>query len=162
MKKIYVDFLQESVRKDLEEGELRAGAIRLHNHMDNAGAIGDKKELLYMMNKYCEIFDEDVDQFIPRTVHLENPEDYHMVFDRMPDGPWILKPGEATNRGQGITVHTSKETLISELNKKKKHKVGVKFTNIIQQYIDPLLYYGRKFDIRIWVLWTGRRLWWYR
>ena len=41
--------------------------------MDNAGAIGDKKQLLYMMTKYCQIFNEDLDNFIPRTVHLENP-----------------------------------------------------------------------------------------
>jgi len=26
----------------------------------------------------------------------------------------------------------------------------------------PFLYNGRKFDIRVWVLWSGRQAWWYR
>ena len=32
----------------------------------------------------------------------------------------------------------------------------------MQEYIDPLLYDGRKFDIRVWVLLSGGKVWWYR
>lgn len=34
--------------------------MRLHNHIENSGAIGDKKGLLYFMTKYAEIFDQNV------------------------------------------------------------------------------------------------------
>lgn len=115
-----------------------------------------------MMNKYCQIFDDELSNYVPRTVHVEDGDSYEAIFAEMPNGPWILKPGESTNRGNGITVHINRDSLIGELSKKKKHKNGNKFTNIVQQYIEPLLYHGRKFDIRIWVLWSGRRLWWYR
>jgi hypothetical protein len=33
---------------------------------------------------------------------------------------------------------------------------------IVQRYITPFLYKNRKFDIRVWVLWSGRQAWWYR
>lgn len=52
MKQTYVDFLQEFVCKEKLK-EYKASDIKLHNHMDNAGAIGDKKSLLSMMTKYC-------------------------------------------------------------------------------------------------------------
>jgi hypothetical protein len=32
----------------------------------------------------------------------------------------------------------------------------------VQQCVDPLLYEGRKFDIRVWVLYAHNRLWFYR
>ncbi len=35
-------------------------------------------------------------------------------------------------------------------------------TAIVQKYITPFLYKNRKFDIRVWVLWSGRTAWWYR
>lgn len=44
--------------------------------MDGAGVIGEKKGLLYMMSKYCAMFEENLNEFIPVTVHLSNPEDY--------------------------------------------------------------------------------------
>lgn len=43
-------------------------------------------------------------------------------------------------------------------------KSHIKYTQIVQQYITPLLYNHRKFDIRIWILWNGssRQAWWYQ
>lgn len=64
----------------------------------------------------------------------------------MPNGYWIVKPGENTNRGTGINV-TNKLTKIRKLVEDDKH------TYIIQQYLcNPLLYNRRKFDIRTYVL----------
>jgi len=101
---------------------------------------------------------QDISTLIPPTFHLENPEQINLIIKSLPEGPWILKPGESTNRGNGITVHINKMSLLSELNRKSNHK----HTFIVQRYIEPLLYNGRKFDIRIWVLWSGQRLWWFR
>lgn len=62
---------------------------------------------------------------------------------------WIVKPGENTNRGSGITIHTSydriKELVYDGLD-------GTK-TFIVQKYIDhPFLYNRRKFDIRCYMM----------
>tara|TARA_B110000285_G_C14867621_1_gene487612 strand:- start:390 stop:689 length:300 start_codon:yes stop_codon:yes gene_type:complete len=57
---------------------------------------------------------------------------------------WILKP-ENENRGRGIELVNSYKDLISKMCGKIQ---GENF--IIQKYIErPLLYYGRKFDIRV-------------
>lgn len=110
------------------------------------------------MKQLSTALKQDISTLIPPTFHLENPEEINLIIKNLPEGPWILKPGESTNRGNGITVHINKMSLLSELNRKSNHK----HTFIVQRYIEPLLYNGRKFDIRIWVLWSGQRLWWFR
>ena len=66
---------------------------------------------------------------------------------------WILKPGENTNRGVGITVHTKlaeiKEIINAESNSDTR-------TFILQRYIEkPALYKNRKFDIRCFAMVTS-------
>lgn len=67
---------------------------------------------------------------------------------------WIVKPGENTNRGVGISVATTME--IERLMKYKKfHKNGELKTYIVQKYLKPFLYNHRKFDIRHYLLITS-------
>ena len=65
---------------------------------------------------------------------------------------WIIKPGENSNRGQGIKVEQELNKIVSLV---QSYCDGVKRTVILQKYIDnPLLYYKRKFDIRCFALVT--------
>ena len=69
---------------------------------------------------------------------------------------WIVKPGENTNRGNGIEV-------CSDINQIKKLVMnataganGQDSTFIIQRYIDnPLLIHARKFDFRCYGVLTS-------
>lgn len=77
---------------------------------------------------------------------------------------WIIKPGEFSNRGQGISCSSKLEEIKGRINKLKGKKNK---SLIIQQYLtNPLLYNGRKFDIRAYMLLTinNRKLrgYWYQ
>ena len=79
---------------------------------------------------------------------------------------WIVKPGELSNRGNGIGVINEVYELNNILKKKEKHSEGAEKTYIVQKYIEsPLLYKGRKFDIRHYMIITRlhgiMRAYWY-
>lgn len=80
---------------------------------------------------------------------------------------WIVKPGEITNRGHGITVIDEVSELNQIMRKESQHQNGVQKTFIVQLYIDrPFLYHKRKFDIRHFLLITHvhglMRAYWYK
>ena len=73
---------------------------------------------------------------------------------RAPQNTWIIKPGENTNRGQGITVVKTIREVQAIIGRPMK-KDGDR-TFIIQKYIDyPLLVHKRKFDFRCFGLLTS-------
>ncbi len=66
---------------------------------------------------------------------------------------WIVKPGENTNRGNGIIVAKDfseiKQIIIESTASRKR-------TCIVQKYINnPLLYNRRKFDIRVFAFFSS-------
>ena len=64
---------------------------------------------------------------------------------------WIVKPGENTNRGCGITVSKELDHIKGIIQNTNVN--GNKRSYIIQKYIGrPLLYKNRKFDIRTFTM----------
>lgn len=72
---------------------------------------------------------------------------------RKPKNIWIIKPGENTNRGNGITVCNKLNEIKSILN---TNSFDYSRTFIIQKYMEyPALYKNRKFDIRCFGMLTS-------
>lgn len=66
---------------------------------------------------------------------------------------WIVKPGEMSNRGNGITVCNALSDIKRIICNKERHENGKLKTYILQEYIcRPFLYNRRKFDIRHYIL----------
>lgn len=113
----------------------------------------------------------DVFQYIPLTFHiqsgLEDPQ-YQRFLQHWSEQQsiWILKPGELTNRGNGIHVCDNLRQIAQLISRKSTHGNGKALTHILQVYIQqPLLYNKRKFDIRCFMLITTingyMRAYWY-
>ena len=66
-----------------------------------------------------------------------------------------MKPGEFSNRGNGITCSNKLEDIRKRVSKCHVGRNGEAKTLILQLYIsNPLLYNNRKFDIRAYMLVT--------
>lgn len=125
----------------------------VNNHLPNNIQITNKKLLYWNMQNYYEQRNMYPFDKIPKTYHLTrlNWQDtlkniYHSPQDQL----WILKPGEFTNRGRGITVFTSTKEALDFIV--RHPPMNQEKTLLLQEYILPLLYNDRKFDIRCYML----------
>lgn len=110
------------------------------------------------MTLYYEKCNKNVFDYLPLSFHVSDAgsngyknfvENYRK--QKTNRNLWIVKPGEFSNRGTGITVCKN----IHEINNLVPHSSSTK-TIIIQKYIErPLLYNGRKFDIRHFIMITS-------
>lgn len=107
---------------------------------------------------------------LPLTFHItkgiEDPEyhkflQYYTAFEgqkkknKAVKNMWIVKPGQNTNRGNGITVCYGIDDIRLRLKGRERNADGKLRTFILQKYIEnPLLYNKRKFDLRHYILIT--------
>ena len=137
---------------------------RIHNKMEFNECLTNKNELLATMKKYYKAINVDVFIKIPMTFNVSNETDseyreFVKFYNKLEankklgsnfQNVWIIKPGEFTNRGQGITVCKTLAD-ISAIIKPAESR-----SYIIQKYIEkPLLVNKRKFDIRCYSLMTS-------
>ena len=158
---------------------IRQTAIIL-NHIENIKGLCTKTGLLQSLRRYYKssiemmLANYNIHKSIPSTfIALPNCQDaeyqsFIKCFNEIEQGKykkckipskhctdnvWLIKPA-ALNQGKGIEIFKN------DLAGMKKF-LESKPTNsywIIQKYIErPLLYYGRKLDIRVWTLLTSKK-----
>lgn len=96
----------------------------MHNHLPENYYIGNKKALFYNLKRFYDLQGKNVFTIIPQTFHIsggvEDPHyaDFLAHFRSLEErkrtdkdfrNMWILKPGENTNRGNGISVCSALE-----------------------------------------------------
>lgn len=138
---------------------------RVHNKLEFNECLSNKTELLCTMKRYYRSIGKKVFKKLPITFSVNGEtdaeyKDFLKIFQKFEakikdnkgglQNIWIIKPGEFTNRGQGITVCKT----LPEINAIIKPAEGK--TYILQKYIEkPLLIHKRKFDIRCYALVTS-------
>ena len=136
---------------------------KITNHLELSRVIGNKKALYRTMEAYFA-FTEGA-SYLPLTFHitggLEDDEYLRFLRDyyRMSKeglNCWIVKPGELSNRGRHIKFCKTLPDIKKEIKERKTNANGSLRTYIVQSYIDrPLLYHGRKFDLRHYLMVTS-------
>jgi hypothetical protein len=136
--------------------------LRTHNKLERTYHLANKKALYINLRQYCEATGQSLFDKVPLTFHIktgsEDPEftSFVQAFESFAGDSaeknarnlWIVKPGENSNRGCGISVCNSVEQVREEL--KRPH------TYIVQKYLDrPYLINKRKFDLRLYALITS-------
>lgn len=93
----------------------------IHNHFPANASISDKKNLLLHLTRYLHAQHRDVFQLVPQTYELNDLN--HPVLATLQLGQadrqhWIIKPGENSNRGRGITIAHSSAEAAEELRRR--------------------------------------------
>ena len=150
----------------------------IHNHLENNREITTKTGLIrslrnfYQSNELAIKATYHVHDTIPTsfiiTAQVED-EEYRLLVNRCNDiqngncckeklpakhctqNMWLVKPA-ALNQGRGIEVCRSIKEINTFLKGKLPHSLW-----LVQKYVErPLLFKGRKFDIRVWAVATGK------
>lgn len=144
-------------------------SVKLYNKVEVNKELSSKKRLFLNMTNYYKAIGENPFKYLPLSFHIvdgtrdSNFKEFikhfrefqrDLVNDEFLNNCWIVKPGEATNRGIGITVCSTIDE-VSKCVDEKKSAGNSQRTYIVQKYIyKPMLYKNRKFDIRCYVLVT--------
>jgi hypothetical protein len=128
--------------------------LKMINHFEGMHHIGKKHLLALHIQHFCKAKKLDPKNYIPFTLIISNLNEIEKNMAKLEANTckiWIVKPGENSNRGKGISLAKNTEeikAISSTLLKRKKTSFV-----IVQEYIEkPLLFKGRKFDLRCYAL----------
>lgn len=134
--------------------------FRTHNKLQYHFYLSDKKYLYNIMKKYYGLMGQNVFDYLPITFYVKNIDsddfklfltDYQMGVVNNTQNAWILKPGENSNRGNGIVITDNIKEIRDYIESNSSFH-----TIVVQKYIEnPFLINKRKFDIRLYVLITS-------
>ena len=146
----------------LNNEKIHPNQQRLHNKLEFNYCLTNKKGLHQTMKRFYEDRNENIFDKLPITFNVkgsscEEFSKFLKLFNsfegkksQMFKNIWIVKPGEFSNRGTGITVCKTLEEIMM-ITKPVADK-----TYILQKYIEnPLLINKRKFDIRCYAMMTS-------
>lgn len=138
-------------------------ALVMPNHIRGSFVIGRKSLLTEMVISHMSKANLDPFKVIPRTFlikmesYIDDMKTFKMILSARSNYafPLIIKPGEFSNRGNGIQIAYKESELDQIVAEILTHKEGNTQPHcaIVQNYItNPLLYKERKFDMRCYAL----------
>lgn len=152
---------------------IKQSNFQVTNHIKGSKYISRKQLLTKHVYALAKKRGIDPYSIIPKTYFIKE-EDVKIDVKKMLkdieknydfEDPWIIKPGEFSNRGSGIKMGYGKKEI-------KKFTLGLSEARkgaviLVQKYLsDPLLYKERKFDLRCYALAIKTRksfsVYWYR
>lgn len=148
-------------------GLIYSASTKMHNKLECNFHLSNKKGLYENMVAYYNAIGVDPFTRVPITFHIKQGvkdeefakfEQFFLKSQRESKKRplWIVKPGENSNRGNGITVCDMLEQIKDELRNDLHPTTGEKRTFVIQKYIEkPFLIHKRKFDIRCYGMMTS-------
>ena len=154
----------------IELTPIQSSNIKMHNKLEFNQHLTNKKGLYRSMKNYYEAIGANIFEYIPLTFHIQQGEsdpefiNFIKAFNEInqeksitrSQNVWIIKPGENSNRGQGITVCNTLDQIKSLINSNNPRSSTEKRTYIIQKYLEkPFLIHKRKFDFRCYGLITS-------
>lgn len=91
--------------------------MHIHNHFTNHYEISDKKSLFSNLQKYCQKNKLQLFDLVPVTYEIKNNDGKNMELPaEIVEGEfWFIKPGEDTNRGNGISIASGRQKVKEEV-----------------------------------------------
>ena len=149
---------------------INSSSAILYNKIEFNQHLANKKGLFKSIKSFYIALGKDPFEHIPLTFHIKNGKDdpeFAKFMQEYEDieiekaknkvqNLWIIKPGENSNRGQGISLANSLGQIKDLISRNIDSKTTTPHTYIIQKYIEkPFLLHKRKFDIRCYAMITS-------
>ncbi|CAD8058352.1 unnamed protein product [Paramecium sonneborni] len=129
---------------------------RLHNHIEINQLIGFKKNFIKFLQSYAKLLNQDPFQNYPYSIIITSQKDsklnQFLIEHKNENSLWIVKPGEWANNGQFMKICQNGRQVYDFIISEYKNQDHNFETLVIQEYIKPLLYYKRKFDLYTYLL----------